>query len=481
LSELLRGSSQEHFTAIAAVEAREWYPLSSAQKRLYVMYQLDTASLVYNMPMVFPLPFAPGGGKLETLFKQLILRHETLRTSVEILDDVPVQRVHPSVAFELEYYGEAPLPSLDVTALIDRFVRPFDLARAPLLRAGLITTADSGQLLVTDMHHILCDGASLKRLQQDFQALFLGEPLPPLRLQYNDYVLWQYRHREKDLLARQETYWLNRLAGEIPLLELPYDYPRPSLQQFAGNTLEFEIGPEETAALKKIALEENATLFMVTLTVTVVLFYSGSGQEDILLGTPTAGRRHADLEHIIGMFVNTLVIRNYPTASKTFRQLLAEVRQTTLEAFENQDYQFEDLVERVVKTRDKSRNPLFDVMFSLLAADPPKAPAIAGSTARTGNTSADTAKGQQGGYGYESRVSAFDMFWNGALTEDRLIFVLEYCTALFKEETIRRFIRYFHEILAAVITDRDLPLEELRISHDLFDTASANPPLTFDF
>ena len=476
LTAFIRGSAEEKFVTILPVESREWYMLSSSQERLYVMYQLDTESMVYNMPMVFSVLFHQDSEELAAAFKKLIYRHEGLRTSFEIVADNPVQIVNRQVEFEIEYYVESPQASLDVTTIISNFVRPFDLSRAPLMRAGLIKTADNNHVLVTDMHHIISDGISLKRLGHDFQALYSGEELSPLRLRYIDYSEWQNQAKTKEFLAKQERYWLKQLEEKFPVLRLPLDYDRPRVQRFEGSTIRFAVGNRETMALKKIASGEEATLYMGMLAITIIFLSKIGGQEDVLLGTPVAGRRHADLEKIIGMFVNTLVLRNFLIGSQTFSGFLREVKNRTLGAFENQDYPFENLVDKVVKTRDTSRNPLFDVMFALQASDvdSPTAPG-------KGMLEKEIPGAPQQQYEYRNNTSAFDIYLNGVETSNGLIFLLEYNTTLFKEETAKRFIGYFKEVISYVVDNKDIPVENIKLSYDLLTTSSNNPQMEFNF
>ncbi|MCP4150805.1 MAG: hypothetical protein GY757_23870, partial [bacterium] len=193
-----------------------------------------------------------------------------------------------------------------------------------------------------------------------------GESLPPLNLQYKDYTEWQNNNIQKKIRKQQEKFWENQFNGELPILNLPTDYPRPENQTFEGDKLSFGLNKNETHSLKKVAKENDITLYMTILSIFTILLSKLSGQEDIIVGTPTAGRRHADLESIIGMFVNTLAIRNYPEGTKTITEYLGEVKENTLQAFENQEYQFEELVDKLSLKRDTGRNPLFDVMFNLL-------------------------------------------------------------------------------------------------------------------
>ncbi|MCP5102597.1 MAG: hypothetical protein GY950_04420, partial [bacterium] len=232
-----------------------------------------------------------------------------------------------------------------------------------MIRMGLIEEGEEDYVLVVDMHHIISDGVSMDIFQRELMDLYEGRELPPLRIQYKDYAEWRSREEGNKSLKEQEAYWLETFEGEIPLLNLPVDYARPVVQSFEGKIAHFELTPVLTAALKKLAREENATLFMVLAAVFNILPAKLSGQEDIVVGIPAAGRLHPDLEDIIGMFVNTLALRNHPTGDKNFKEFLRELKTNTLKAFENQEYQFEDLVELLKVKRDAGRNPLFDIMF----------------------------------------------------------------------------------------------------------------------
>ncbi|MCP5054682.1 MAG: AMP-binding protein, partial [bacterium] len=344
LAQYIHATVPERYAAIEPVEKREYYDLSSAQKRLYIIQQMDLESTVYNLPQYIPFEKVPSVEKLEEATVKLINRHESLRTSFHMIDNQPVQKVHEHVEFEIEFFGRG-LPLRD-------FVRPFDLSVAPLLRVGLERTRENQYTLLVDMHHIISDGVSHQVLIEDFTALYTGESLLPLRLQYKDYSRWQAAWKGTEMLQKQETFWLRQFEQEIPVPDLPTDYPRPAIQSFEGGISRFEISPGNTRALKEIAVKEGASLYMILLALINILLSKLSNQEEIVIGTAIAGRKHADLEKIIGMFVNTLALLNSPNGGKTFLQFLNELKDRTLEAFENQEYQFEDLVDRVAVNRD---------------------------------------------------------------------------------------------------------------------------------
>ncbi|MFC2146044.1 condensation domain-containing protein, partial [Acidobacteriota bacterium] len=374
LSKYLQAAARDKYASIAPVEEKEYYQLSSAQKRLYILYQLDKSSKGYNIPYVVKLEGELDRHRWEKAFKKLIDRHESLRTSFEIIDEEPVQRICQEVEFEIEYYKagnrqeaignkEERMPD----SIIKNFIRPFDLSQAPLLRVGLIKMEEARHLLMVDMHHIVTDGTSQEIFTQDLIGLYENkrEELLILRLQYKDFVQWQNSNTQRETIKKQEEYWTQQFEGEIPLLHLPADYSRPAVQSFEGRTIVFEIREKEAAGLNRLALAQGTSLYMVLLALYTIFLAKITGQEDIVVGTPVAGRRNDDLQQIIGMFVNTLGIRNYPGGEKTYTEFLQEVKDRTLEAFENQDYPFEELVEKVKVEREVSRNPLFDVAFAL--------------------------------------------------------------------------------------------------------------------
>ena len=283
-----------------------------------------------------------------------------------MIDGEPVQRVHKELDFKLSY---TETKEEDIPSIIEEFIRPFDLSKAPLLRIGLAKVSEHKHIFLFDMHHIISDGISMNILIKEFISLYGGEKLPELKIQYKDFSAWQNELFKTEGIKKQEEYWLNTFSGEIPVLNMPTDYPRPAVQSFEGDSIDFNVDSELTKELNKLAAETGSTLYMVLLAAYNVLLSKYTGQEDIVVGSPIAGRQHADLDNIIGMFVNTLAMRNFPESSKTFKEFLAEVKDNALRAYENQDYQFEELVEKLNIPRDMSRNPLFDTMFVMQNTD----------------------------------------------------------------------------------------------------------------
>ncbi|HLP58795.1 MAG TPA: amino acid adenylation domain-containing protein, partial [Candidatus Deferrimicrobium sp.] len=477
LAEFISGKVEEQYEAIHPVEEKEYYELSSAQKRLYFLQQMEPDSLAYNIPVIIYLPEDVHIEKLADVCRELINRHDSLRTSFHMLNEAPVQVVHNKVAFKIENFAtDEHGQTRTFLTTGANFFRSFDLSQAPLIRAGLIKEAGKRCILLVDMHHIITDGTSQEILKQDFIILYKGEKLPALRLQYKDFAGWQNSNKERERLKRQESYWLREFSGEIPVLDIPTDYPRPLLQSFAGDRVAFEIPAAETRALNAVALQGGATLFMVLAAVLNILLAKLSGHEDIIIGAPVAGRRHADLQKIIGMFVNTLALRNYPNGEKAFPEFLNELKDRTLAAFENQEYQFEDLVEKVAINRDISRNPLFDVLFVVQNIRRVPGDIFENSTIENEMVphNNDNIK----------RESKFDLEINAWEVGPGLKIVFGYCTELFKKETIERFIIYFKKIIAIAaqepgirISDIEIISEEekKRIINEFNDTAADYP------
>ncbi|MCU0290091.1 MAG: condensation domain-containing protein, partial [Acidobacteria bacterium] len=423
IAEYLRKAVKEEFAVIEPIEKKEYYPLSTAQKRMVVLSQLDEAGISYNIPAVMTLEGDLDRNHLENVFSKLIQRHEILRTSFTTINEEPVQIIHKQAAFKLEYHHSA----YDVP----EFIRSFDLAKAPLLRVALVEKEPGKYLLMIDMHHIVTDGTSMELFIKEFIAFYGGEELPPLKLQYKDYSAWQLNEPKKT----HEEYWLKQFSEMPPLLNLPLDYPRPVVQCFEGRAFPFEISGKESSTLKTLAAKEGVTLFTMLLSVYYIFLAKLTGQEDIVVGTPVGGRSHAELEPIMGIFVNTLALRNNPHGEKHFSEFLKEINQNTLAALSNQDYPYEELVEKVILTRDTGRNPLFDTLLNLRNMELSEI-RIPGLIIKP--------------FPYEENISKFDLSLRIYEGPEKLRFTFEYCTRLFKPETIARFAGFFKAVAGQV-------------------------------
>ncbi len=446
ISEYIKGSEESIYSSIEPVEEKEYYEMSSAQKRIYTLQQFDINSTSYNMPGVFKLEGDLDANKLKEAFNKLILRHEALRTSFEVKEAELIQKVHKRVEFNIEQYKVE--ENGEIEELVKNFIRAFELSKAPLLRVALIKIKDNEHILMIDMHHIISDGVSLGILTKEFMELYEGKELTKIRVQYKDFAVWQNKLFKSGEIKKQEEYWIKAFEGEVPVLNMPTDYQRPSIQSFEGNNINFELSEELTDKLKQIAKETGSTMYMVLLSACNVLLSKYSGQEDIVIGSPIAGRPHADLQSIMGMFVNTLAMRNYPESSKTFKEFLAEVKASSLQVFENQDYQFEELVEGLNIRRDLSRNPLFDVMFTMQNMDAEENQ-IEGLKFRP--------------YEASNNIAKFDMTITATELGKTMLLSLNYCTKLFNKQTIQKMSKHLINILISIANNTNLRLSELEM------------------
>jgi iturin family lipopeptide synthetase A len=463
----ITGAEKDEFISIKPAETKEYYAVSSAQKRLYILQLMDKNSTGYNEMEIVSLAGNIDKVKLEEAFRKLIKRHESLRTSVEMIEYEPVQRVHDEVEFTIGYHETGEDKVIEV---LRDFVKPFDMTKPPFFRVKLIKAGNARSIIAIDIHHIICDGVSHNIFLQETIALFSGKKLPALTFQYIDYVEWQNSKKEQAAVKRQEKYWLAQFEGEIPVLELPNDFPRPAVQSFEGSVVPFALEKTQSGALKRLAEQENVTFFMLLIAVFNVLLSKLSGQQDIIIGTPTSGRRHPDLQQLIGILLNTLALRHFSSGDKSFRWFLSEVRERTLQAFENQDYPFEDLVEQLAVERDLSRNPLFDVMFIFHNELQPTI--MSGQENKGLDLLSDSLK---------IINSPFDITFRAEEIGDRLTFKVEYYTRIFEKRTIEKFIDSFKRIISIILEDpaRQISTIEIigeeerrRVLYDFNDTRS---------
>ena len=441
--------------SIQPIGESDYYPVSSAQKRLYVINQLEDSHTGYNMLGAFILEGKLQYERIDGGFKLLAERHEALRTSFKVTGGEPVQIIDKNIEFKLDYIDpgielnpEKEQDAEKINELLNSFAKPFILNKAPLFRAALIVLGYDRHLLAFDMHHIISDGVTMSILFKEFIALYKGLSLPELPVQYKDFAVWQNRLLNSDYLKKQKEYWLDMLKGHIPVLEMPCDYPRPALQSFEGEGITFESSRELNEKLHKLAGNTETTMFMLLFAAYNALLSRYTQQEDIIVGTPVAGRNHEELQNIMGIFVNTLALRSFPQKQKPFIEYLKEVKDLSLNSFENQEYQFEELVGTLGLKRDMSRNPLFDTMFTLQNID----------MVRGGIEGLKFSN-----YEIKSKTTIFDFTLDAVELGDTVKFSLHYCTRLFKHGTMERFVKHFLNILESIVKDPYKKIIDLEI------------------
>ncbi|HEY0730186.1 MAG TPA: condensation domain-containing protein, partial [Pyrinomonadaceae bacterium] len=363
-------------------------PLSLAQQRLWFLHQLDPGNDPYYLPFYYELTGPLDVSALERSLNEIIRRHEILRTVFKERDNNVVQSVLPSLTLPLPKFDLTQLPPTSADEEVQRLLdaeaaRPFDLEQGPLLRAMLVKKSDEEHGLSLVVHHIVMDGWSIEILLAELSALYEAfsanepSPLPDLPLQYADFAVWQREWITGGVLDEQLAYWKKQLSGDLPMLDVPTDHPRPQRMTYRGADKDFYLTHDQLERLNELAHREGATLFMTLMAALLTLLHRYTGQEDIILGAANAGRSHAEIEKLIGFFVNTLVLRTDLSGNPKFTELLARVREVALGAYEHQDVPFEKLVEELQPERDMSRHPFFQVMVNFQNA-PAETPASHG-------------------------------------------------------------------------------------------------------
>ncbi|HLL48681.1 MAG TPA: condensation domain-containing protein, partial [Longimicrobiaceae bacterium] len=418
-------------------------PLSFAQERLWVIDRMEPGSAAYNIPAVlrFSGPLDVAG--LERALSAVVRRHEALRTTLEERDGRPVQVVHPARPVALPVCDLSALASAGRADTVRRLAteeaaRPFDLAAGPLLRVALLRLGDEEHVLLLTMHHAVGDAWSTSVLLGDLAAAYAGAALPELEVQYADFAAWQRAWLTGEVLDAQLGWWRERLAGAPPALELPADRPRPAAWSGRGAAHPFSLSPELSDGLRAFARREGATPFMVLLAAWQTLLSRWSGQDDMVVGTPVAGRTAAETEPLVGFFVNTLALRTDLSGDPAFREVVARVREAALGAHAHQELPFERLVEDLGVERDLGRNPVFQVVFAL--QNTPALPAeMAGVRLEV--------------EGAETATAKFDLTLAMAEAGGRFEAALEYAVDLFDRGTVERIAAHFTMLLEGVVAD----------------------------
>ncbi|MDR3388749.1 MAG: amino acid adenylation domain-containing protein, partial [Rudaea sp.] len=435
-------------------------PLSFAQERLWILEQLQLLGPTYNESLKLRLHGVLDRNALERSFTELVSRHEALRTRiVTTAAGVPVQCIDPPCPFQLHVLDLSIVSREGRTHRANEFLhkeasRPFDLSRE-LLRAVLVRLTDDEHVLLVTIHHIVSDVWSLFGVMQfELGKLYkaysqgLESPLAALELQYADYALWQRQWLQGEVLQRQLDYWKANLVNAPTALELPTDRPRPPLPTFAGAVKQVSVPAELAQQLSDLAREQGVTLYMLLLAALQVLLSRWSGQRDIVVGSPIAGRTHRLTEGLIGFFVNTLMMRADLNGDPTFAELLHETKETALQAYAHQDVPFEKLVAELQPERDLSRQALFQVVFVMLNMRTERLD-LAGMAVESGDL--------------DRAMSKFDLTLTMFEHETGLAGWIEYATDLFDASTIDRFVNHYIHLLEQVVEDPQARLSELSI------------------
>jgi len=436
LANVLESLGEGTYERIPIAEEKSAYAMSSTQKRMYLLWKLSPQEVAYNMPAMMKFESHLDETELTKAVNEISSRHEILRTRFTEQAEMLVQVISAWVEIEVTVHE---LREADVKAWYAQAVKPFDLENGPLYRLELIRT-EARDYVFVDMHHIISDGMSSNIFASEINQLMSSMPLPIFDRQYKDYSEWL---KLQDL-SESEKYWVAHLE-DYPVLELPTDYPRPREQAFAGATEQLILDEATTEQVKALIQKTNSTAYMFFMGLISVLLGKLSNQDDLVIGSPVSGRTHRDTEAMLGMFVNTLAMRVSPQPEKSFASYLEELKQQTLEAQDHQMYPFEDLVDQIVESRDRSRNPIFDVLM-VYQNNEAIAPLM-------GTVSFE-----------EVHASAkFDLTFNLADDGAKTYLDLTYATSLFSQETIERYLVRFTQLLEQVLADENRAIKDLNV------------------
>jgi len=477
VAEAIRQAGPARYAAIPRVADQEFYETSNAQKRLWIIDQLEQDLTAYNAYMAYCLRGELDVAALQAAVDLVVARHESLRTTFVEVGAEPKQRVHAPGALPtdldiVDYRRRAKTPA-DLTAeLTRRGQAPLNLQTGPLFQMALYLLPGDTYYLFCVMHHIICDGWSnnllIEELMTAYQALAEQQPVPlaPLPIQYRDYAAWQTAQLATPEFEEHRQYWLTKLAGELPVLNFPTYKTRPAVQTFNGRTLEHHFAPGTLAHLRQLGDQADASLFMTLTALLNLLLYKYTGQPDLILGAATAGRNHPDLENQIGYYLNTIVLRNEVQPADSFPQLLRAVRQNMLEAFEHQDYPFDLLASQLDGPRDPSRNPVFDVLIILQNFDDDETGLLQRHLRGLDIAPLDL----------EGRTTVFDLDFDFTESKAGLALLLSYNTDLYEDEQMRALLRHFEALVEKVAAAGAAPVAQLSVlaEADLAQLAAFN-------
>jgi natural product biosynthesis luciferase-like monooxygenase protein/amino acid adenylation domain-containing protein/FkbM family methyltransferase len=444
-------------TSITPRDNPQTVSLSFAQERLWFLEQLNPQNAAYNIPVALRI-----GGRLDITvldrcLNKILQRHETLRSKFTAGEGQSLEIAFPEVNLSIdcvnfENFSVEQWEASILQHAVAEAQTPFNFTQDTLVRAKLLCRSTTEHVLLLTMHHAVADGWSLGVLVRElatlYQALSTGQPaqLPELPIQYADFAVWQRQQLQGEVLETQLNYWREQLGGSLPVLDLPTDRPRPTKQTFRGAKRSLNLSKPLLEALKDLSQQQGGTLFMTLLTAFKVLLYRYTGQEDILVGSPVAGRDRLETEHLIGLFVNVIVLRTDLSGNPTFRDLLDRVREVVVGAYNHQEVPFEKLVEILQPERDLSYSPLFQVMFALQNTP---MPSLEFSDLTLSPLAVDNG------------TAKFDLTLDLAETPDGIDGSIEYNTDLFDDDTIARMVGHLQTLLEGIVANPDRQLSDL--------------------
>ncbi len=444
LASVLSTLKPKEYKAIPKAEASDFYPVSSAQKRLYYAWKMDKKSIAYNTPTAFKIQGRINAEKLKKVISELVNNHDSLRM---VFDE------RPNPVFSTSTINEV---SIDIKNCEDnnvqnelrKLVMPFDLTSGPLFRMAILNTEQKEAILFLDFHHIISDGVSIHHFVKEMISRYEGKIVEPLSIGYGDYCTWEKNRKDEDVLTYNASYWSDQLKGDLPELNMELDYPRPPIFVPKGEKIEFELNNQTTTKLKTLAKEQGCTLHALMFTMYHVLIGKYSGASETIIGIPVAARQHPDVQTMQGMFVNNLPIRNVIQGEETITEILRGVDERIANGLLHQEYPFDQMVTTITNTQNASRNPIFDTMFVYQ------------------NMGTTTVIGQDftlSRYFFDPGYSKFDISMEVFENDKALKYGIEYNTTLFKRDTILNFQRCFENLVKEILRNPDVPYAKLSL------------------
>lgn len=459
---LIANALSDNFSKIPVISNAAYYELSSSQRRFWIISQFEGGNTAHNLQGKYLFNGEINHNSLNCAFKALIERHESLRTVFRMNDAGDVYQFILSSdekKWNIDFHDVRFSTNKDekLEHIIQAAaILPFDLSAGPLIKTSLVQTEDHRYVFIYNIHHIISDGWSMGIILNELLLLYdvyhngTQNTLLPLRIQYKDYAAWQKMELRNGTLKQQKEYWLKQLEGVLPVLDLKADQIRPAIKTYNGEEIFISVDSSVYQEFKTLVQNEGVTLFIGLFAMINTLLYKYTEQEDIILGTPIAGREHADLENQIGLYINMLALRMQFKGVDSYRELLIRSKQVIADAYSHQAYPFDNLIEDMNLKRDPSRNPLFDIILILENAE--------------GVESADKlpAESDMGTYNAESRGgSKFDMTFRFLEKSDHIQIGIEYNTDIYYENTVNQLSRHFIQLMKAVIANPGIPVAEL--------------------
>jgi len=444
LAEYIENLSKESTTSeIRKVEKRKYYPLSSAQKRIYYASSMDASSTLYNTAGGIIIDQILDIEKLQECFQKLVNRHEVLRTHFNIEEDEVVQIIEDKIDFKIEIEEQG---NQNLNDIYEEFAKPFDLSKAPLFRVKVVNLRNEKMLLLLDMHHIISDGASLSIVLKELCDLYNGNKLAEKQVDYKDFTMWEKEETKKEKYKQMEEFWVNQYKDEIPLLNIPTSFKRPSVQSFEGANFYTKLTSNDLNKIKEVTKKLKITPYMLMLSVYYILLSKYSLQDDIVVGTPIIGRETPEVSNMLGMFVNTLALRSKIDADLSFDEFANQIKKNCLAAFKNQAYPFDELVKKLNIKRDVSRNPIFDILFVYQNDGYPKL--------NINNANIEY-------FTPNNKTAKFDLSLEIIPIGNEISMRFEYCKKLFNEEFIQRLSSHYINILNNVLENSEVKIADI--------------------